>query len=208
MTEQDKLDLAWDKKFFSDAGVLPATERVAASLATFPTPTGSPVGSVTGTAGIGTFADPSMIYWDLGAARSEILAVASGMQFSGGPVTIGLFFSNDQPADSSPTGYFFDRFSGSGTRYRTMKVDGTTFTALVEVTPITIITDFATPVGMALYYNDTTGALKAFLRIYGRWYILIDTTDSTYTTMRYVSIRVDTTAGNGRTFLPFTVWSD
>jgi hypothetical protein len=42
----------------------------------------------------------------------------------------------------------------------------------------------------------------------GRWSIFIDTTDSTYTTLRYVSLRLDTTGGTGRVFLPFTVWSD
>ena len=61
---------------------------------------------------------------------------------------------------------------------------------------------------LALYYDDATGALKGFVRnAAGGWILAVDVTDSTFTTMRYISIRYSGTS-SARVILPMSAWSD
>jgi hypothetical protein len=204
LTAQDAIDLAWQKKFFSDASLLPATERIAASLATFPTETGNPVGTFTKLVGYGTLPASGMVYWDLGALRSTVLLVVAGYAMGGG-ASGGIVVSAAAPTTITPDGYLFDRLV-SGSTFRLGKFAATSYSQLASVTDPFVAQQL--PLGMAFYYDDATGALKGLVRFAsGGWFQFISTTDSTYTTMRYVSVRFDNT-GTAQLILPFAAWSD
>lgn len=220
---QDVIDIVWLKKFFSDASLLPATERIAASLATFPVPAGTPVGTFTRKTGVAEFTTTTtgIAYYDLGALRTEVLLVAMDVQLNTTNTgTIALALSSGVPTDASPDGYYFFQVSAGGTNpgFAVNKRAAGAFTVLGSIAsslpaPITAATvpEDHGPISMALYYNDTTGALKAFVRQTGSWRIVVDTTDSTYTTMRYASLRGNLgAAGTGvlRMGLPFVAYSN
>lgn len=201
----DAVALAWGKAFFTDASVLPTTERIAASLVTFPVEGGVAAGTFTRTTGLATCATSSVLAWyDLGAARSTILAVINSWH-SENATSLGLVLSAAQPTTVSPDGYMFDRIGPSTSQFRLMKrVSG------VESSLTTVADPFnrLLPAGVAFYYDDATGVLKGFVRIAGgQWFQFINTTDSTFTTFRYLSIRHDN-SGTSRVMLPLTVWSN
>ena len=50
--------------------------------------------------------------------------------------------------------------------------------------------------------------MKVFARYNNRWMLVVSTTDSTYTTVRYVGIFTTEGAATSRIVLPFTAWSD
>lgn len=211
-TAQDFIDAVWLKKFFSDASVLPATERIAASLAVFPTEAGVATGSFTRDVGHARFnTAPTTAYWDLGALRSEVLVVAN-LQLGEG-VQIAIAVSSGVPASEYPDGYYFWQDSGGFKIDKRVSGSGTTLGSVPAGLLLGATADSVKqPIGMALYYNDTTGVLKAFVRASsGSWFQVVSTTDSTYTTVRYVSMTWSKAGGGsftGRVILPFTAWSE
>jgi hypothetical protein len=201
-TAQDFIAAAWDKKFFSDLGVLPANERIVASLVTFPTETGTQ-GSPTWTKNHGwgnlVAGAVGLVYWDLGALRSNILTVLTCARFSS--QQLHIHYSSAAPSDASPDGFMFG-FS-TANNFQLFKHASAAYTQLgSDVTNIAVAT---VPMGIAFYYVDSTDTLTGFTRIGGRWLEVMTTTNTSFTTFRYVSLRA---TGTMPLILPLTVWSD
>ena len=206
---QDFIDAIWLKKFFSDASLLPTTERIVASLVTCPSETAVVLGTFTKYSGGALISGaPALAYWDLGALRSDVLVVWSGLH-PGAAANLAILLSPGVPTDANPaSGYSIWTDTTNG--YRIQRTDGAgAYTALTtHPTAVPLPTATSGIVGMALYYKDSTNVLKHFIRTGGGgWWLASETTDSTHTTMRYVSVRLNN-ASTGRLVLPFTAWSD
>jgi hypothetical protein len=210
--DQEILDNCWLKKFFLDASLLPANERIVASLATVPTETGiMGGGTFTKTTGNATWVRSGSTdggaYWDMGAARSEMLIVVNGSLRPAGSTFTIIGFAAAAPTLVIPDGYAF-AVGTAVTETRILKHAGGANTDLG--TPPSDITHVnGEDCGSAFYYNDTTNTLKAFVRSRGTW-VLIQTvtSETTYTTMRYAYVSFTGNAGTFRAVLPLTVWSD
>lgn len=178
---QDTTDLLWGKKFFSDAGFLPANKIFEY--------VGTPPGFA-GTSGTGVFNSSAGSWWalnnsdvigwyDLGAAKSKILVVVRSVINTG----FSIHLTSSAPTGLNPAGY---SVNGTG-------VDGPSIHRYISsYTRLDAGTGFWNDdyrCGYAFYYDDSTNALKVFLNFGGQWFLAQSATDSTYTTMRYVSLK-------------------
>jgi hypothetical protein len=188
----DPFDLA----FFDHNGFLPAAQSLS-SLYDFPTPdftndnggtrslSMSRMRFLCGSGAVGNYG------WDLGAAKTKILAIFGALR--GRNASIGVFFSSTLPAAGEiPDGCYLFNLNSSGSRLDIYKrASGSFGTALAnDLTwgPGDTVDEPST--GVACYYDDSTDRLILFVRTNGgMWAPVVDVTDSSFTTMRYIGIR-------------------
>lgn len=155
----------------------PDFQNLAGGALTISMTTGKFVGAAVGASNFG---------WDLLAEKSRVLMMLHLQRFRSNDVAI--FFTDTLPAAAEiPDGsYLIDTQGGA---YVLLKRSGGTFTPLVTVTAI----DNGSPTldsGLALFYDDATNRLVVFVRTSPEcWFPIIDTTDASFTTMRYVGLR-------------------
>jgi len=164
LSDQDKEDLLWDKKFFVDAGLLPSTKILDFSYDwTAPTVVSGTwsqdKGSLRGTSG-------GVAYYDLGAAFSTAVLIV----ISGHVPLVDHGFGLD---DTVPTGsHGLATFDESNILWKNFSTPiGTTYGRL------------AFQYGLAFYWSPTQQYV--FQRISGRWYKVNDAADTTFSAMRY-----------------------
>jgi hypothetical protein len=134
--------------------------------------------------------------WDLGGAKTKVLFIVG--QVRGWQNQIGLFMSgSSQAVPQIESSYDFDLEPGVPD-IAILKRSGGAWTGLATETKI-VPTNSAAGMsfGMAFYYDDSTNRLIGFIRLAGEWIPVIDITDTTFTTMRYVGIFNDSAAGTG-----------
>jgi hypothetical protein len=195
--DQDLIDLLWGKKFFSDESFLPST-KIFEYIGTPP--------AFAGTAGSASWTrDPGCVrpstsgigWYDLGAAKSKILIVVGNLLKLSNDIAVIL--SSSAPSGLDPDGYgMWNNTNGPSIRKRS----GGVYTRLDTGTGFSN-TDYRC--GYALYYDDSTDTLKVFLRTGSQWFLAQSATDSTFTTMRYVSFQA--AAANQRWVTPYVCYA-
>jgi hypothetical protein len=197
VTSQDVVDLLWGKKFFSDEGFLPST-KMFEYIGTPPAFSGT-AGSATWTRESGGVR-PSGIgigWYDLGVAKSKILIVIGSMiKFTG---NIAVVLTSSAPTGIDPDGYsMFNDTSGPGIWKRVSGV----WTRIDSASGFSVADILS---GYALYYDDATNAFKLFIRQGSQWLMTGSGTDSTYSTMRYISFQ--SSGANQRWVTPFVCYA-
>ena len=179
------------RPFFSAQGLLPPSTFLE-DLFTITAPTFQNLAGGTLTPSMSTLkyvpaaAVPANFGWDIGSEKSTILMLLHLQRFRSNDII--MFFTDTLPAAGEiPDGsYLVDTQGGTYVLY---KRAGGVFTPLVTVNTI----DNGTPTldsGLSLYYDDATDRLVVFIRTSPEcWFPIIDTTDASFTTMRYVGIR-------------------
>jgi hypothetical protein len=197
MTSQDAIDILWGKKFFQDEGFLPSTKKFE-YLGTPPAFAGT-AGSATWTRDPGAMKpSASGIGWyDLGSAYSQILIVCGNILGLGNDFAVCL--TSSAPTGVNPDGYSMWKDGNGPDIWRR---SGGVWTRIDSSTGLSNI-DYQS--GFALYYDDSTNVLKMFLRMGGQWFLTGSGTDSTFTTMRYVSFQAQ--AANTRWATPFVCYA-
>jgi hypothetical protein len=205
---QSEVDaLSWGKSWFEREGLLPATRHFehyqtwpASDFANPDTSTQSRSRSVAQVLGVGT--TDTNFGWDLGSAKSKILAVCGGVRPRGN--SISIFFGATLPAAGDPPGelYNFGPLPFSSVFDISKRTGAGVWSSLLtesDLDPDNVVG--AVPFGLAFYYNDTTNKLIGLVRFNGsQWFPLLETTDTSFTTFRYVGFRVST-AGAQKTWL-------
>jgi hypothetical protein len=128
--------------------------------------------------------------WDIGSAKTKILFITY-MNVANGASDLSIFVADTTPTASEvANGTYMLNISGTTTAI--FKRASGSFTSLGSDTHSGIQANSSSSmeVGVALYYDDSTGTLIAFLRKSGQWMPIVDITDSSFTTMRYVGYRV------------------
>lgn len=196
-TSQESIDLLWGKKFFSDEGFLPSTKMFEY--------VGMPP-AFAGTAGAASWTrDPGAMkpsasgigWYDLGAAKSEILIVASTFVKLAG--TIAVILTPNVPTGLDPEGFSMWNTTVGPSIYKRVV---TTYTRIDTSTGFGNV-DYRC--GFALYYKDSTDTLKLFLRMGGQWFLAGSGTSTSFTTLRYVAFQ--TSAVNLRFATPFVCYA-
>ena len=197
------------KPFFAAQGLLPPSTFLE-DLFTITAPTFQNLAGGTLTPSMSTLKYvaaanvPANFGWDIGSEKSTILMLFHFQRFRSSDTAI--FFTDTLPAAAEiPDGsYLVDTAIGL---YILYKKAGGVFTPLVTVNTI----DNGTPTldsGMALYYDDATDRLVVFIRTSPEcWFPIIDTTDASFTTMRYAGIRFN----GGQTWFintPFAIYTN
>jgi hypothetical protein len=177
--------------FFRKQGLLP-DEIFLEGLYDFPTPDfqnlagGTLTPSMASLKFVGAAVGASNFGWDLLASKSKILMIFHSQRSRAGDT--GIFFTDTLPAAAEiPDGsYIVDTAIGL---YVLLKRAAGSF---VELSRNSVI-DNGTPTldsGFAFYYDSVTNRLIAFIRTSPEcWFPVIDTTDASFATMRYVGIR-------------------
>lgn len=229
---QDRYDALWQKDYFVDNSLLPAT-NFKNSNATWPAFDFSNVGTnhslstdlalerdSTSSAAVGTTANGG---WDTGGTRSKLLAVLGGMGFGGvGPAgQLWLWVAQSQPTttSSSPnspvhSGYLwiFDSQNHRFIMYRTDSSGG--YTALGNYGSSTLIRPpeqaDSFPISAALLFDSVATKVMGFARFNGsQWMRILNITDSTYSTMRYCGIcasMTGTQTSDAQFLAPVQIW--
>jgi len=189
----------WGFKFFEDEGFLTSGMAVEkAGLNTIPAqdntilPSGATFTIVSGSVGdfnYGGTGNVSLAGWDLSVAKSRILFICGLHAGKGG--TVGLTIQQSSLAGSEmDNGYNLSLASGDNMAIR--KEDAG-FTQLAEGKDVNLQPDSEDIFDMvAFLYDDDTGELTGFIRRGPHeWIQCVTTTDSTFTTMGTVAVRVD-----------------
>ena len=186
-------DMLLDKPFFSANSLLPSS-TFKEELYTWPAADFSNLNGGSSTLSMSrtrlVTANPQNFGWDIGSLKSTILCIIGGVRTR--TSSIGVGFSDTLPSASElPDGSYLFNFEGSGPATTIYKRSGGAYTSLATDTGITAANTISQPTtGLAFYYDDSSNRLLGFLR-YGveQWIKVIDITDTSFTTMRYVSIR-------------------
>jgi len=193
-------DIMLMKPFFTEQGFLPATTH-REDLYTFPAADFSNLNSSTlsrsmSRAKVTTSASsPANFGWDVGALKTKILFILTGMRCQPGTGTFALFFADSLPSAAElPNGSYQFFIQGNATaQCQLFKRAAGAYTALGSAEP-QVIPSYAVTAGnfgVAMYYDDSTGRLIGFVRLGAEaWFPICDTTDSSFTTMRYVGVRL------------------
>lgn len=196
-TTQEVIDLLWGKAFFEEEGFLPST-KIFEYLGT---PT-----AFAGTAGLASWTgDPgawkpnnSGIGWyDLGSAMSKILIVVGNLiKFTS---NIAVHLTPNVPTGLDPDG--FSMWNNANGPCIQKRVSGV-YTRLDSALGLGDV-DYRS--GYALYYDDSTGDLKVFMRTATGWFLTQRATSSDFTTLRYVAFQA--AASGQRWVLPFVCYA-
>lgn len=196
---QDFIDGMWNKKFFSDAGYLPAN-KIFEYTGTPPAFAGTPSGSFTREAGAARAGGSAIAYYDMGASKSELLIVVGCVsRVSGNILNIGI--TDTAPAGLDPTNSYSFWDDGSGFRLW-RKIGAGAYTVIDGGNLGYSAADFC---GLALYYKDSTNDLRTFFNFGTGWHQNNVATDSNLTTMRYIYFQAG--AANQRWITPFVCYA-
>lgn len=193
------------KNFFSDQGFLPATTHFE-DLYTSRAPDTLNLNGGTYTrsmsrARFAVSATPANVVWDIGAAKTKLLFIVGGLRPRVGTGTVALFFSNTavSGAELPDGGYQF--FLQPAASNQIFKHAAGTYTGLGSSEALFLPSNAAagTTCGAAFYYDDSTGRLIGFVKVGPeQWFPICDVTgESTFTTMRYVGLRMSGAGGEG-----------
>jgi hypothetical protein len=204
----DPIENSTLRGFFRKQGFLPA-EVVKEELYNYPAPDFSNLNGGTldrsmsrikfTPGGVGAAANWG---WDSGGEKSKLLAIMSLSRVKN--AGIGIFFADSLPAASEiPDGSYLFNVQANTPDFEIFKKAGGGFTSLGSQTSVIPTDSFGAPsFGLAFYYDDATNRLIAFLRMGSEaWWPIIDITDASFTTMRYIGIR------NGAASATQIVWS-
>lgn len=148
--------------------------------------------------------------WDIGSSKSQILFIMGMMR--GRQNQTSMFITNTLPAAAQiEDAYNFDLEPGVPDIALLKRASGSWSGLGSEAKLVPTNSDAGMSFGMALYYDDTTNHLICFLRLGGEWFPIIDTTDSTFTTMRYCGIFNDSSTGAGSVVwsgVPMAIYTD
>lgn len=127
--------------------------------------------------------------WDMGALKSTVLFAVGMARVRNSD--LGLFMCDSLPNAAEPpnNSYLLD-CTASG--FQIYKRSGAAWTSLGAESSVGVQdTAYACSSALALYYDDASNRLVGFVRMGSEnWFPLIDITDSSFTTMRYVGFRV------------------
>ena len=140
--------------------------------------------------------NPGNFGYDTGALRDEILAIAF---FRGVAFNIGWSFSNVAVAAAQePDGSYLFVTEPSISRMTVYKKAAGAFTVIASESTLFQTSGATIPtIGIAAYYKDTGNLLKLFVKFgHEQWFPVIELTDASFTTMRYVTVRISGNAGN------------
>lgn len=182
------------KSFFAEQGLLPADIDFE-SLFTFPATDfeNSTGGSVVTSMSRVLLTTPNNnalnLGWDMGAAKSKVLAIVGMVRPKTGGM--GIFISPNLPATNGTRSAYQLQLDCANGRILLNRYDAggaeTTLITQANIGPVNGVT--GPSIALALYYDDATDRLVGFMRIGSEcWFPVIDTTDATFTTMRYVAI--------------------
>ena len=152
--------------------------------------------------------NPGLFGWDLGGLKTKILAIA---HFRTIGFNSGFFFSNTAVVTAAePDGSYLFVTEPNIPRTGVYKKAGGAYTNIAADTGICqsgLITEC--DMGLAAYYNDTTDRIVVFCRFGSEmWFGVIDFTDTTFTTLRYVGIRHSAGSGVAWTMCPMAIYYD
>jgi len=190
----DPLGLAW----FAAQGLLPATTFLE-QVNDFPDP---PVQFYTGGGSrtrnrsrmLVATGLVSLLGWDLGAAKGEVLFVIGDTRAQGGSPNNCLFaFSPSLPASTVvPVGSNLYIMETNSNRYSVLDAASGFTSGPAGCVPPPCVSGFPTDgasTGIACYYRASTGAIRFFRRCSGgQWESMIELTESTLAGVRAVSL--------------------
>ncbi len=218
ISDQLKLDLLWGKRFFSDNGFLPSTP-INEAATSWPTPDATIFTAAssfsTSQKAAGKFTlqttGPNVIGYNFASPKSKVLIVVCGVQ----PERVGtnpIFGPFVQTAALSGADIDNAYLFADNNACQIYK-ESAGFTLLAQDTSLGIGGDEIRDGGdgMALYYDDATNTLKAFVRKgWSEWMEVLSLTDSTFTTMLAYGFRVNQTIAATKQFrfvCPFVVYA-
>jgi len=223
-------DSLWNRKFWEDNALLPTTNAISAAtsipafdytaisaghvmttdLATVHDVLTTAAGSTVGREG-----------WDLGAGKGVVLFVVGGMGGAGSTVVVtALHLCQTTPTTGSgpPNCYKFQFIApGSGNGFSLDVTSGVgTGTVLATYGSASLIKApmlaDAPPLSAAIRFDGGAHTLTGWIRSRNsQWFKILSVSDSTYSTMRYVGISAENSAGvpatNDAWFVaPVQVW--
>lgn len=214
-------DMLWAKPFFANNSLLPATQLTPASNNSVMQAGTERVTSIntvlTRTFGqyhcANALDEYGSVWYDLGAARSKILLVAgsvgSDTYYVSQHNTFALALAQSNAAANPANAYAFWDWANASTwgLYKQVATGG--WTGLVTTTKYYESSPLSRWLGMALYYDNATDTLRAFIRHQGGWTQILTITDATFTTFQYVGlVFYATSGGNGEGVVqvPLQIW--
>lgn len=184
------------EKFFIDEGIIGSMTLFKSYEGTPDAFDGTPSGSWSLLPGSAFTSGPGYAYYDLGSAKTEVLAIIGGMgvlDFS------ALAFSTTAPTGGSSDWLGVTHY-GSGPVIQ--KYVSSSFTTLASPTAVD-----GQHAAIAFHWKAAGNIKEAFIRKSGNWYrVATESSDSTFSTIRYVGFRMN--SNSGHFVSPFGCWTD